>query len=171
MKTNTKLEVTYKSIRQLEKKLKLKGNYQGLNSVAIYLVNLYFDTYYNVREYEFFTHYKAVWLWTYLKHWLAVEDDEIQFGHKVFDFKQYLEEAENDLRETKKNIFKMWKYNTLSNHLENKKQILLDTVKVERYDTWRLKLYVEMLEVLVEIYPTFKQNEVESFRKEIGYAK
>jgi len=164
-----KLEVTYKLIQQFKKKLKLKEDYQGLNSVAIYLINLYLDTYYNVEEYEFFTHYKAVWLWAYLLHWLTVEDDKKQFGHKKFDFEQYLKEAENDLKETKKTIFQMWKNNTLSKQLENKKQILLDTVKL--YDSWRLELYIEMLEVLIEMYPTFKQSEIESFRKEIGYVK
>ena len=170
MKTNKKLPITYKLIEELgtKLKLKLKENYQGLNSIAIYLVNLYFDTL-NIEEYEFFTHYKAVCLWTYLLHWFAVETDEKQFGHTEFDFKQYLEEAENELRETKKNIFRMWKNNTLSKQLENKKQRLLNTASL--YHNWRLKLYIEMLEVLIGEYPTFKQSEVKTFRKEIGYVK
>ena len=163
------LEVTYKLIQQLKNKLKLKGNYRGLSSVATYVINLYLDTYYNVEEFEFFTHYKAVCLWANLMHWLAVETDEKQFGHKKFDFKQYLEEAENKSKEIKECIYKMWKYNTLSKQLEKKKQKLLNTTSL--YDNQELKLYIEMLEVLIEEYPTFKRSEVESFRKEIGYER
>ena len=171
MKTNMKLPITYKSIQELGNKLelKLKENYQGINSIAIYLINLYFDTYYNVREYEFFTHYKAVWLWTYLRHLLVVEVCEKQFGHTAFDFKHYLKEAENDLREIKENIFKMWGNNTLSKQLEKKKQILSNTTSL--YDSWRLKLYIEMLRELIETYPTFEQSEIENFREDIGYVK
>jgi len=164
-KKKEKIEVTYKLINQIKDKLKVKKGYKGLLSIATYLITMYFEDYYKKEEYEYFTEYKITILILNLMKWLAIADNPHQFGHKKFDFRKYLREGDKELESIKKGVFSMWQNDILGKKLEKMIPRLLNAT--DRVEEWKLQLYVEMLEDLLDKYPIYLLEEEVNFKKDI----
>ena len=150
-----------KIIKRLKKDL--KENYQGLFSVAKYLVNLYFSSEYypNIREeYEYFVHYKADLLFVDVLKWLGDETDPM--GRSKLDFKKLIKEYDEEITQIKEDIYNKWTNNELEGGLKKQR------FNPRSFIDMNTKYYGEMIESLLKNYPKPDKKLEKEFREELG---
>lgn len=169
MKTKKELELTSDLIEQIIKRLKkdLKENYQGLFSVAKYLVNLYFSSEYypNIREeYRYFIHYKAELLFVDVLKWLGNETDPM--GRSKLNFIKLIKKYDEEIAQMKEDIYNKWVNNKLENELENLQK--REHFNPQSFIDTNTECYREMLEDLTKNYPKSDKELEREFREELG---
>ena len=156
------IKITSQLIKELENKLRreLKDNYMGLWSVAVCLVNKYFE-YHPIEEYSYFTDYKQLILSIELLYWLG--NNQFEGNNIKFNFEKILKKAERILEETKVKIYNRWINNDLKKVLSNAQLKYISNPK-----DIRTKYLINMLEDLIAKFPKYNGKNDWEFKEAIG---